>query len=766
MNFENVSKNENSSLFRKDMSRKEAEDINFDLFLKNIPDENLWREFSGSQYITSDIMFFNFNRLGEKKTLEKIESLIKGSNYYVAQELISCLERTVQEANFKTQHDFYEHLILRKKSEERSEKEELMVEQIKLRDQNLSIIEDKLVEISKDDNLNYIMKLRILNFLDNFKKVSACEKNNWLPNKISKDTCALLLGEEMIFLNSSQESALANFIKEKETQKKNNIAEIANTVGVVFADQLATRFKKDLIGGNKPSNFKEIKNKFPDSILLKDYIESQTVLFDGNINKEEYYRDFLFLSSPLTRNLLQKELHVKLEEIPVKTQFFLLNFLKNRNSNDVESVKTFCAKFGEDGLASFLSLEMGAELGDKILNIGDNLDPLAAKKVFAKVSELTSFIEINDDELRDVFGVSESLDCRELRFALLKRITEIIQNFSDSIDKSGVFDNKTNNLILELDRTKGKLIILTTILKKAKMDGQDIKFNLIKDINLEINKPGEEISDDDKSQIINMALVNWQEQNPAIAKTVVKDLQTSLQNTKNQKCYILKYKNEVIGFIRFEPIADNDLYVGSLNIVKDLRGLDIGNNLMDASIAIEAKSNILDATASPRILAGCNYIDKLGFVVNGIIPNYHQSGEPLFTMKLDKAINSQFIYKNNDINLEQIKSLVQDYNNIDRLLGQEVIVLKFDVEKDFDKYQKTLNKLLIKMGEVAQPIDSQSGKDKYIITRYFPAQEESEKGNIRYLVFEKIDFVHDDARERTISTQKSTYLKNKYFYHQ
>ncbi len=747
MNFENISINGKGARSTEDMNRKEAEEINFDLFLEDLPEENLWREFSGSKYVTSDVMFFNFNRLGEKKTLGKVEELVRGNNYYVAQELIGCLENAVQKANYKTQHDGYEYIILNKSSEKRSEKEELMAEQIKLRTENLSLIKDKLVEISKDGDLNYVMKLRVLNFLDNFEKDPDFGKNNWLPDKISKDKCAVVLGDEMVLSNNDQEPVLADFIKEKEAENKNSIAEIAKTIGSNFADQLATRHKKDLVGGNKPTDFQEIKKKFPDSILLQDYIESQAVLLDNNVNKEEYCRDFLFLSSPLTRKLLEKELHVRLEEVPVKTQFFLLNFLKNKNSKDVESVKTFCAKFGEEGLDSFLSLEMGAELGDKILNIGDNLDSSAAKKVFAKVSELTSLIEKNDDELRDTFGVAESFDCRELRLELLKKTTKIIQNFSDSISQSGASNDKTNNLILELERTKGELIILTTILKKAKTEGQDIKFNLIKDINLEINRPGEEIQEKDKQQIIEIAQVNWQEQNPAIADAVIKGLKDSLQDTKNQKCYTLKYKNEVIGFIRFEPTIENKLYVGSLNIVKDLRGLNVGDNLMDASIEREAKASVLEATASPRISAGCNYIDKLGFVATGIIPNYHQTSEPLFTIELNKARNSQFVYKKDDIKLEQIKSQVQNYNNIDRLLGQETIVLKFDVDKEFDEYQKVLNKLLIKMDDVNQPVDSQSGKDKYIITRYFPDQEKSEKGNIRYLVFEKINLVGERGSE-------------------
>lgn len=747
MNFESIFKNRKSVRSIEDMNWKEAKEINFDLFLEDLSEENLWREFSDRKYVTSDVMFSNFNRLGEEKFLGEVEKLVKGNNYYVAQEFIGCLENTVRKVNYKTKHDGYEYIILNKPSEKRNEKEKLVVEQIKLRAENLSLIKDRLVEISKDKDLNYIMKLRVLNFLDNFEKDPDFGKNNWLPDKISKDKCAVVLGGEMVLSNNAQEPALTSFIKEKEAENKNSIARIAETIGSNFADQLATRYKQALAGGNNPTNSQEIKKEFPDSVLLKDYIRSQAVLLDNNVNKEEYCRDFLFLSSPLTRNLLEKELHVRLEEIPVKTQFFLLNFLKNKNSKDVESVKTFCAKFGEEGLDSFLSLEMGAELGDKILNIGENLDSSAAKKVFAKVSELASLIEKNDDELRDAFGVAESFDCRELRLELLKKIAKIIQNFSDSIDQAGVSNDKIDGLLLELERTKGELIVLTTILKKAKTECQDIKFNLVKDINLKINKPGEEISDDDKRQIIEIARANWQEQNPAIAGAVVKGLQDSLRNTKNQKCYTLKYKNEVIGFIRFEPTTENKLYVGSLNIVKDLRGLNVGNNLMDASIAREAEANVLEATASPRISAGCNYIDKLGFVVTGIIPNYHQTGEPLFTIELNKARNSQFLYKKDDIKLEQIKSQVQNYNDIDRLLGQKTIVLKFDVDKEFDEYQKVLNKLLIKMNDVNQLVDSKSGEDKYIITRYFPDQEKSEKGNIRYLVFEKLNLTSERELE-------------------
>ena len=738
MNFENISKNGKGARFIEDMNRKEAEEIDFDLFLEDLPEENLWREFSGKRYVPSDIMFYNFNRLGEKEVLEKIEGLVKGDNHYVAQELIGCLEDTIHKANSTSRHDGWEYIVSRMPREKIGEKEKLVLERIRTRAENLSSIKDWLAKLSKDESLNYIMELRLLNFLDNFEKTKT-EKYNWLPDKISKDNCAVVLGEEMVLLDNSQEPALADFIKEKEMENKNRIIEISKTIGSNFADQLATQFKKDLIGGNSPTDFQEIKKKFPDSILLKDYIEDQAVLLDNNVNQEEYCRDFLFLSSPLARNLLEKELHVKLEEIPVKTQFFLLNFLKNKNNKEIKSVKTFCAKFGKEGLDSFLSLEMGANVGNEILNIGDNLDHLAAKKVFAKVSELTNLIEKNDDELRDTFGVAESFNCRELRLELLNKTTKIIQNFSDSISQSGASNEKTNDLILELERTKGELIVLTTILKKAKTEGKEIKFDLIKDLNLEINKPGEEIQEKDKQQIIEIAQDNWQAQNPAIADVVIDGLKDSLKNTRNQRCYTLKYKNGVIGFIRFESTENNKLYVGSLNIVKDLRGLNVGNNFMDASIAREAEINVLEATASPRISAGCNYIDKLGFVATGIISDYHQTGESLFTIELDKMRNPRFIYKKDDIEPEQIKGQVQDYNDIDRLIGRETIILKFDIDKEFDQYQEVLNKLLLKMDDVDRPVDSQSGKDKYIITRYFPEQEKLKNGNIRYLVFEKIN---------------------------
>lgn len=740
MDFENIRRIEKNRLLL-DMQQKDAEDIDFDIFLENISKENLWREFSGSKYVISDIFLYNFNRLSDSSILEKVDKVISGDNHYIAQELITCLEGLVHKINDKNQSDWYERMIINKPSDKLNERDAVLVKQIKLRNESLPLIKDQLIKLTNNEDLKYITKLRLLNFLESYEEPRRNEIPNWLPEKISKDDCMVVLGEEAILLDNAQEPALVNFINEKKEEDSNRVARTAQTIGNSFADQLSTRYRQNLIGGNKPTNFQEIKNKFPDSILLKDYIENQAVLLDNNINQEDYLRDFLFLSSPLTRNLLKKELNVNLEEVSVKTRFFLLNFLKSKNSTGAELIKSFCSKFREEGLNGFLSLEMGAEIGDEILNIGNNLDYLVAKKIFIKISELTALIEKNDDELREVFGVSDANDCRELRLNLLAKTVKIIKDFSDSVSEAKTSNDKIDNLILDLERTKGELIILTTILKRTKAEGRDIKFNLIKDIHLEINRPGEEISEDDKEQIIRIAQINWQEQNPAIADEVIRGLKESLRDTKSQRCYTLKYKNEVIGFVRFEPTKNNNLYVGSLNVIKDLRGLNIGNSLMDESIVREAENNVLEATASPRIPAACNYIDKLGFVATGIISSYHQTGEPLFTIELDKTKNLEFVYKKDSIKLEQIKLQAQDYNNIDQLLGQETIVLKFDVDREFNQYQQVLDKLLIKMDDVDKPIDSQSGKDKYIITRYFPEQEKTEGANIRYLVFEKIDFV-------------------------
>jgi len=70
-----------------------------------------------------------------------------------------------------------------------------------------------------------------------------------------------------------------------------------------------------------------------------------------------------------------------------------------------------------------------------------------------------------------------------------------------------------------------------------------------------------------------------------------------------------------------------------------------------------------------------------------------------------------------------------------------MIILRFDMEKEFDKHKEVMDKLLVEKDNYGKIIDGSNSetakaRDKYVITRYF--QNKEAKDDVRYMVFEKI----------------------------
>lgn len=250
-------------------------------------------------------------------------------------------------------------------------------------------------------------------------------------------------------------------------------------------------------------------------------------------------------------------------------------------------------------------------------------------------------------------------------------------------------------------------------------------FELIKDLNISIKDFGEDLSEEDKSEIIQMAEINWRAQNPAMAEVVVSNLAEDLKNSSNQKSYILKFENNIIGFVRFVRQEDGDLEGASFNIENKLKSLGLGDAFLTKVIIKEAKENNINITVSPRLEVGTYYVEKVGFELNSYIPDYEQTGEPLFGALLEKE--NERMEKDKRVDDILMKQAI-DGRSLSKVIGQEEIILYFDMKDDFTLFHETMKKLL--------PIQGAKTKDsKYKISRYFSDKDDEDK---RYFVFNKV----------------------------
>lgn len=444
------------------------------------------------------------------------------------------------------------------------------------------------------------------------------------------------------------------------------------------------------------------------------------------------------------QNLLKKDFGVDIQSYSPNIRKNFFDFLNSRSVENVSKLKKFILTYGDNGLKSFLVLEIDGNIGEDILKMSarfqEDLQKEKGELVFQKIVEIVDLADQENETLNKALGIEgEQLN---LRGQLLEKVRAIIVNFSKAFKMSviGQYNKKekqqlVETLLSDLEKSKTEIILLAAALKSG------VKIEQIKDWEV-VEK--EHPDDDEKKEMIAMAERNW-DQIKNIKGAVLDGYKKSLSDDKKRKWYIAKFKGRVASSLGFMPTECGTLYAGSFNVDPEARGLGIGDEMMDSALREESKGHVLEATVSPRIKAGTAYVERTGFVIDGMIADYHQTGEPLFTIRLDNEKNPKYAYRNEGkdepIDEEHLKKQCWTHEDITPLIGQESFVLKFDMQKDFERMKKVMQELLVAKNDDMENTEGDNTTSKYIITRYFRDKKEKSSlasEDVRYFVFEKI----------------------------
>lgn len=474
-------------------------------------------------------------------------------------------------------------------------------------------------------------------------------------------------------------------------------------------------------------------------------------------------------------------LHIQQYSSGIRKNFF--EFFKNINVKMLPTLRTFIQRFGDDGLKTFLVLEIDGQIGNSILKIGELIDKdfkdrkfppslndvyreefeaifsnndhkyLKAKKIFRKIAELVDLAEMESEKMNLLYGIKPK-NRPDVRKKLLESSLGIIQAFATQLEKTPYalqyepkMQEKVDQLLTDLEQSKTEIILLSAIFRTFKEQGNAISFEDIRDLKLSSVESATELSEEEKKEMLLMAETNWQ-QNLQLKDTVLAGLKADLESDKPQKIYILRYQGKIASFIRFEATDHGTMYAGSFNVKTELRGVDVGNEMIERTLIKESREKnnekypILEGTVSPRIPVGTAYVEKVGFVIDGLIANYHETHEPLFTLQLDNNRNPEYAWRNEGkaaekkTTAEQLQAQYQKYADISALIGQKQLVLRYDLATDFDQMMADMQQLLLLKDDQMQSLPNQFTENKYRITRYFIDKSQSGQ-DVRYFALEK-----------------------------
>ena len=188
----------------------------------------------------------------------------------------------------------------------------------------------------------------------------------------------------------------------------------------------------------------------------------------------------------------------------------------------------------------------------------------------------------------------------------------------------------------------------------------------------------------------------------------------ALESTQ-KKFYLVRYGDDIIGFLRFDPEKSGHLSAASFNIRPDLRGAKIGETILKSALDLEAKNRIVHATAYPKLPITSRYIGEFGFVVTGILENFQETGESFFQMLRDDKVNPSYRFLN-----QSFSQIARSYETKSPDLAQSgIIIKKFDLTTEYDQFL-TESRILLRTGQ-------------YVMTAFARSRQEPQTA---YLVFE------------------------------
>jgi len=388
--------------------------------------------------------------------------------------------------------------------------------------------------------------------------------------EINSQTKAVELSKDLMGISEmthGREKLLFTFNKLNEAEFKGlGFEDKVDVFRMVPAAAMKERIKEYRVSDQFPKRPQEDAAEYADRLAN---------LNDINFVKDKFRSLFVASKTPL-RDLSWAE------------QVQIANYISSVPNEG--KLKDFVARFGLDGLKSFLTVERGSSLGEKIIDLGDKLSPEKAKLVFNKISQINTVATQKINELIPLFfkaGANVEDDTANgLRQILLQKSAGIIERFV----AAGYNAETSDKMIADLENGQAEITLFAGLLESAKKYQPGLNLETVKDLELEIKNRGVVLSAKEKTELKDIVAKNYQEiflsdskkTNPEAYRRVTEEFATELENLDGQMVYILKYQGQIVSFARYKLLSEHEVYGGSLNVGRDLKGLSIGTYFTQA----------------------------------------------------------------------------------------------------------------------------------------------------------------------------------------
>lgn len=454
---------------------------------------------------------------------------------------------------------------------------------------------------------------------------------------------------------------------------------------------------------------------------------------------------------------LERDFSISIHDLSLAEQMLIASAAIKHDYKNNERFAKFVGEYRMDGLHCLVGTEVDSEVSEEFLNIGENMDSKIAWSVFRKYQEIIDLKNEIELEVLDLLEEqSQDFDSgivSDITFNIIRKANSFVRKFSglkkDTSDEAGA------KVLQELDTYQTDLVLTASIFKEAqRMDEIDLEMlagvefkqispnQLIEAANVlttirnnksniknkegvpslpasllksEIlkNKEGQELLRQ-LEDMLEMYARNYKE-NPVLQEKLVNGFLDKLKEG-DTSVYMCQKDGKVISFLRFDDLGNNKKYFGSFNVTPEGAGSTIGTAMMEIALEKEAEvSKEIEADCEPDKMISSTYIDKRGFIVREVRPNYGNAGITAFNI-IRRLDNEDFYYKD----YEQ-EDLISEYEK--EFAGKDIVE---DKARLILKFEAGAQELL----DTSEEMVNEKG---YVITRYFFSKDKKHV----YCAFEK-----------------------------
>ncbi len=455
--------------------------------------------------------------------------------------------------------------------------------------------------------------------------------------------------------------------------------------------------------------------------------------------KEEIYA-YQNLTRLHMRKKIEDDFGVDIADYDLRTQRNFLEFLETRDVENVAKLRDFVAIYRNDGLRTFLSLDLDQSLGDKIVALGEMLPEKDARTIFSKYAEIVDATENLVSYVEETFGEDKKKAASpalvgEIREKMLWRGKDLLARFAERVERGEEFDSVA--LQKELEQIKASNALFLSALKSLHEAGVYTNLDEIKSISQD-TRPGPEVSEKDRQDMREMYTRNYSgADQEELQKFLLKKLEEYFSDATTT-FEIVRHDGEIRAFYRMTYVNPEKVYLGAFNVDPEFHGATLGETVLDQSVARWGQESglVIEADAPAYAPINRKYIES-GFIGTAT-EDFHGA----------KAMK---IYWNNVLNPELFRSKT--------MLTKEII----DAGRPGEERVIDDGRVSIWVGEkaaISEHIESifsrTSGTDRFVLTRSFEITDETGRV-LAVIVCEKVRGDHLNNYETSTFSERYDY---------